>query len=150
MLGSHAQFAMGFVTIAMEPQSLDVGVGSFHVGDLFAGEIGGKSALPELVLTFDLSFGLGRRGIKEADVVELEGPAQLGERVRILSEEDAVIIDVDLQRSPVEKKGRRQEIQVGQQKFSIIEFGTDEQATAIIEHVEHGKVHGGGGKPVMG
>jgi len=68
--GGHTQFAMGFVIVPVESQSLDVRVGSFDLGDLFAGEVGGKSALPELVLTFDFPFRLGRWSIKEADVVE--------------------------------------------------------------------------------
>ena len=59
MLRGHLQFSMSLVDIAMEPQSLDVGIGGFHVANLFAGEIGWESALPELVFAFDLSFGLG-------------------------------------------------------------------------------------------
>jgi hypothetical protein len=46
----QAQFAMGFVGVAMESQSLDVGVGGFELGNLFAGEISREPALPELVL----------------------------------------------------------------------------------------------------
>ena len=150
VLRGHPQFAMGLVDIAMEPQSLDVGIGGFHVGNLFAGEIGWESALPELVFAFDLPFSLGCWSIKEADVVELERPTQLSHRFGILGEENGVVIDVDLQRSSVAEKSRREEIKVGQEKFSIVELGTNEQATAIVEHIEHGKVQGGGGKPMMG
>jgi hypothetical protein len=57
--GGHPQFSMSLVDIAMEPQSLDVGIGGFHVANLFAGEIGWESALPELVFAFDLPSGLG-------------------------------------------------------------------------------------------
>ena len=85
------QFPMDLMNVAMQPQSVDVWVGGFNLGNLFAGEIGWESALPELVFAFDLSFGLGRRGIKEADVVELERPAQLGYRVGILGEENGVV-----------------------------------------------------------
>ena len=141
MLRSHPQFAMGLVDIAMEPQSLDMGIGGFHVANLFAGEIGWESTLPELVFTFDLSFGLGCWSIKEADVVELESPAQLSHRFGILGEENGVIIDVDLQRPSIDDKGRRQEIKVRQEQFSIVELGSNEKAAAIIEHIEHGKVH---------
>ena len=35
-------------------------VGDFELGNLFAGEIGRESALPELVLAFDFAFGVGR------------------------------------------------------------------------------------------
>jgi len=71
--GSHAQFAVGFVGVAMKPQSVDMGIGVFDLGDVFAGEIGREPALPELVFALDFSLGLGRWGIKEANVVEFEG-----------------------------------------------------------------------------
>ena len=53
--------------------------------------------MPKLVRALDFSFCLGRWSIKETDVVKLESPAQLSERVGILGKEDGVIIDVDLQ-----------------------------------------------------
>lgn len=96
VLRGHAQLAMGFVGVAMESQSVDVRIGGFDLGDVFAGEIGWKSALPELVLALDFAFGLRRWGIKEADVVELEGPTELGQRLGILREKHSVIINVDL------------------------------------------------------
>jgi len=105
LLRGHPQFAMGLMNIAMEPQSLDMRVGDFNAGNLFAGEIGWEAALPELVFAFDLSFGLRRRGIKKANIIELECPAQLGQRFGILGEENAMIIDVDLQRSSVAEEG---------------------------------------------
>ena len=140
LLWSHAQFAVGFVGVAMKPQSVDMGIGVFDLGDVFAGEIGREPALPELVFALDFSLGLGRWGIKEANVVELEGRAQLGERVGILGEKHGVIIDVDLQRSAVSQESGGEEIQVGEQEFAVIDFGADEQAAAIVQHIEHGKV----------
>lgn len=95
-LRGQAQFAMDFMDVAMEPQSVDMGVGGFDLGDLFAGEIGWEPALPELVFALDFSLGLGCWRIKEAYVVKLERPAELGERLGILREEHGVIIDVDL------------------------------------------------------
>jgi len=150
MFRGHAQFAMGFVGIAMESQSLDVWVGGFELGNLFAGEIGGKPALPELVLALDFALGLRRWSIKEADIVELKCPAQLGQRVGILGEKDGVIIDVDLQRSAVDQERGGEEIEIGQEEFSAIEFGTDEEAGTIVEHIEHGKVQRAQREPVMG
>ena len=52
-LRGHAQFAVGFAGVAMQSQSVDVGVGQVEFGDLFAGEIGWESALPELVFALD-------------------------------------------------------------------------------------------------
>lgn len=150
LLWSHAQFAVDFVGVAMKPQSVDMGIGIFDLGDVFAGEIGWEPTLPELVFALDFSLGLGRWGIKKANVVELEGRAQLGEHVGILGEKHGVIINIDLQRSAVSQKGGGQEIQVGEQEFAVIDFGADEQAAAIVEHIEHGKVQGAGGEPAMG
>jgi hypothetical protein len=77
---------MDFMRVAVCPQGVDVRVGDFDFGDLFAGEVGGETALPVLVGAFDFAFGLGRGGVAEADVVELERPAQLGESVGIMGE----------------------------------------------------------------
>jgi len=146
----HAQFAMGFVGVAMESQSVDVMVGGFDLGNLFAGEIGREPALPELVFALDFALGLRGWGIKEADVVELERPAELGQRVGILGEEDGVIIDVDLERSAVDQESGGEEIEIGEEEFSAIEFGADEHAATIVEHVEHRKVQRAGREPAMG
>ena len=86
MLRGHAQLAMGFVSVVVQSQSVDMGVGDFDLRDLFTGKIRGKSSLPELVLALNFPLGLRRWGIQEANVVKLESPAQLGQRVRILRE----------------------------------------------------------------
>ena len=125
-------------------------VGGFDFGNVFAGKIRGEPALPELVLALDFTLGLRGWGIKEADVVELECPAELGQRVGILGEEDGVIIDVDLQRSAVDQESGGEEIEIGQEEFSAIEFGTDEHAATIVEHVEHRKVQRAGREPAVG
>jgi len=145
----HAEFAMGFVGVAMKSQSVDVWVGGFDLGNLFAGEIGREPSLPELVLALDFALGLRRWSIKEADVVELERPAELSQRVGILREKDGVIIDVDLQGSAVDQESGGEEIEIGQEEFSAIEFGTDEYAGAIVEHIEHGKVQRAPREPAM-
>jgi hypothetical protein len=64
-----------------------------------------------------------------------------------LSEEDAVKVDIELEGSPISQKGRRQEIEVGQQEFPVVEFGADKQTAAFIEHIEHREVGVGVGKP---
>lgn len=150
LLRGHAQFAMGFVGVAMESQSIDVGVGGLDLSNVLTGEIGWESALPELVLALDFSFGLRRWGIQETNVVELECPAELGQRVGIFREKDGVIIDIDLQGASVAQECGGEEVQIGQEEFSTIEFGTDEEAAAIVEHIEHGEVQSAWGEPPMG
>ncbi len=148
-LSGQFKFAVSFVRVAMESQSVDVSVSIFEFGELFAGEIGGKTFLPELVFALDFAFGLRGWSIKEANVVELQGSAQLGESLWVLSEEDAVIIDIELEWASVGQEGGGEEIQVGQEEFAVIEFGTDEEAAAIVEQVEHREVDGAERKPTM-
>jgi len=108
---------------------------------LFAGKIGWEAFLPELVFALDFAFGLGCGSIKEANVVELQCGAQLGESLRVLSEEDAMIIDIELEGPAIGQEGGRQEIQIGQEEFTVIDFGAYEEAAAIVEHVEHGELN---------
>ncbi len=131
----------------MEPQSIDVDIRIIQFGNFFAGEIGWEAFLPELVFALDFAFGLGCGSIKKANVVELQCRAQLGESLWVLSEEDAVIIDIELEWSPVGQEGGGQEIQIGQEELPVIDFGADEEAAAIVEHVEHGEVNGAEGEP---
>ena len=139
-LWDHAQLAVGFMGVAVESQGVNVRVGDFDVGDAFAGKIGGQSALPELVLPLDFSFGLRSWRIKEANVVVFECRAQLGEGLGIFGEKDGVVVDVDLQRSPIAQESGGEEIEVGEQEFAAIDFGSDEEAATIVEHIEHGKI----------
>ena len=136
--------------VTMEPQRVDMGIGEVELGDVFAGEIGGESALPELVFALDFPLGLGCWGIQEANVIELERPAELGQGFGIFREKDGVIINVDLQWPAVRQESGREKIQVGQEEFSAIEFGTDKEAATIVEHIEHGKVQRAGREPTMG
>jgi hypothetical protein len=92
------------------------------------------------MFALDFSFGLGRWGIKEADVVELERRAKLGECLGILGEENGVIINVDLQRASVGQESDREEIEVGQEEFTAIDFGGDEESAAVVDHIEHGEI----------
>lgn len=146
---SLAQFAMDFMGVAMGAQGVDVWVGFVELGDFFTGEIGGQTALPELVFAFDFAFGLGRGGVAQADVVEFERPAELGQRVGILREKEAVVIDVKLERASVGEKGCGQKIEIGKKEFAFVEFGAGEKTAAIIEHVEHGKGGFGIREPAM-
>ena len=61
-----------------------------------------------------------------------------------------MIIDVELERPAVGQEGSREEIQIGEKEFPIIEFGAHEEAAAVVEHVEHGEVEGAAWEPVVG
>lgn len=135
------KFAMGFMGVVVQAQSVDVSVGVLKFSDLFAGKIRWETFLPELVFAFDFAFGLGGWSIKEANVVELEGRAQLGEGVGSMSEKQGVIIDVELKWAAIGKKGGGEEIEVRQEEFALIDFGAGENAAAIVKHVEHGIIN---------
>ena len=115
---------------------------SLQLADFFTGKVGWETILPELVFAFDFALGLRSWGIKEANVVELESPAQLSESARGFSEKDAVVIDVELQGTSVGQEGCREKIEVRQQEFSVVELGADEESAAIVEHIEHRKIDG--------
>ena len=140
---------MGFMAVAVVAKIVDMAVGIFQIGDLFARKIGWEPFLPKLMFPFDFTFGLRSRSIEETNVIEFEGPAQLGERLRDLREKEAVIIHVELQRSAVGQEGGGQEIKVGQEQFPVIKFRADEKAAAVIEHVEHREVERELRKPGM-
>jgi len=105
--------------------------------------------LPKLMLPFNFAFGLWRRGIEETNVIKLQSPAQLSQRLRGFREKDAVIIHIELQRPAMGQESCRQEIQVGQEQFSVVKFGADEKTTAVIEHVKHGQIVRQLRKPLM-
>jgi len=126
----------------MEAQGIDMSVGVLQLGDFFTGKVGWETILPELVFAFDFALGLRSWGIKEANVVELESPAQLSESARGFSEKDAVVIDVELQGTSVGQEGCGEKIEVRQQEFSVVELGADEESAAIVEHIEHRKIDG--------
>ena len=149
LLRGHAQFAMGFLGVVMEPQLVDVRVGSFDLRDVFAGKIRREAALPELVLALDFPLGLGRWGIQETNVVKFERGPELGQGVGISGEENTVIIDVELQWAAISQESGGQKIEVGEQEFPVVDFGAHKHAAAIVEHIEHGEVQHTGGEPAM-
>lgn len=119
---SLAQFAMDFMGVAVGAQGVDVLVGLVELGDFFTGKIRRQAALPVLVGAFDFALGLGRGRVAQADVVELERPTQLGQRVGIVREEDTVVIDVKLERASVGEKGGGQKIKIGKEEFALVNF----------------------------
>ena len=139
LLGIHFEFAMDFVLVAMEAEVADLRVGLGKVGDLLAGEEGGEAVLPELVFAFDFAFCLRRGGVAEGNAVEAERLAELSEGVGDVGEEDGMEVHVEFEREAVFEEGGREEIVVGQEVFAFVEFGAGEEATTVVEHVEHGK-----------
>ena len=150
LLGFHLEFAMEFVLVAMAAQVGEVEIGLREIGDVFAGEKGGETVLPELVFAFDFAFGLRRGGVAEGDAVEVEGLAELGEGVGDMSEEEGVEVHIEFQGQAAFEKGGREEVVIGQEVFMLVEFGAGEEAAAIVEHVQHGEEAFAAREPAMG
>ena len=113
---------MGFLGVMVQAQSVDVKISVLKLREGFAGKIRREAFLPELVFSLNFPFGLWGWSITKTNVVELERPAQLGERVRVMGEKDGVIIDVKLEWPSVGQKGGGQEIKIGQEEFPLIDF----------------------------
>ena len=149
-LRSHFEFTVDLVLVAVATQVLDVRVSLVQVGDVLAGEVGRQALLPIEMAALHFTLGLGSGSEAKRDVIEVKGLAQLGEGFGVMSEEQAVEIHVEFQRQAMLLEGRRQEVEVGQEQFALINFGTGENPAAIIEHVEHGKGLGAAGEPAVG
>lgn len=139
LLGFHFEFAVEFVLVAMVAQEGEVGVGLGEIGDVFAGEEGGETVLPEVMFAFDLALGLGRGGVAEGDAVEVEGLAELGEGVWDVGEEEGVEVHIEFKGEAAFEKGGGEEVVIGEEVFMLVEFGAGEEAAAVVEHVEHGE-----------
>lgn len=150
LLGFHFEFAVDFMPVMVEPQVLDMRISLVQIRDLFAGEEGGQALLPEEVGAFDFALGLGSRSIAEGDAVEVKGLAQLGKSVWGMGKEQAMKVHIDFQRQAIFHKGGGQQIEIGQQRFALINFGTGQDPAAIVEHVDHGKGLGAVGEPAVG
>ena len=67
-----------------------------------------------------------------------------------MREKNAVVIDVELERTSAGQEGGRQEVEAGEQKFALVELGSGEETAAIIQHVEHGEGKFGVREPAVG
>lgn len=149
LLGRHAQLAVAFVEVVMLAELLDPAIGLGDLADAFGSKEGGQPVLPEKVEALDLTLRLGAGGVQEGEVVEFERRAQLGEGLGLLSEEEAVAVHVEGQRQAAVGEGGRQEIEVGQERFPLIESGAGDQARAVIDQIQQRVVDRGAGKPRM-
>ena len=59
---------------------------AIHTG----GKVSGQALLPEEVTAFDFAFGLWGWSVTEADAIEVQSLAQLGQGVRVMGEEQQV------------------------------------------------------------
>ena len=101
LLRFHLEFTMDFMLVAVQAQMLDMRVGLVDVREVLTGKEGRQALLPEGVFAFDLALGLRCGGVTKAHAIEVQGPAQLSEGLRIMGEEETMVIDIEFQRQSV-------------------------------------------------
>ena len=124
MFGSvrgDTEFTVNFVLVDVWEQVIQEVVGPFQFDDTICREQGWESFLPVIVAAFDFAFGLGCRGIAEGHSVEVQGRAELGEGLWGVGKEEGVVVDIESQGQAVGLKGTRQEVEVSQEGFGVIE-----------------------------
>jgi len=106
--------------------------------------------LPVVVAAFDFAFGLGSGGVTQGDAIEVQGGAELGERVRGVGEEEGVEVHIEGQWQAVGEKDAGEEIQMGQEGFAGIEASAGVEAGGVVQDVEEGLFVWVCGQPGMG
>ena len=104
-LRGGADLAVFFVTVVVEAERFDEVVGFGDARDVFGGEEGGETFLPEVVRALDFSFGLRGGREAEGDLVKAQGGTELGKGVWLTGEEKRVIVDVEDKRQAAGGEG---------------------------------------------
>lgn len=100
-----AEFAMDFVLVGVREELVEELVGGGEFEDVVGGEEWDESFLPVVVAAFDFAFGLGCGGVEEFDAVEVEGCAELGEGIWVVSVEEGMVVHVECQGQAVDLEG---------------------------------------------
>jgi len=116
----HLEFTMDFMLVAVQAQMLDMRVGLVDVREVLTGKEGRQALLPEGVFAFDLALGLRCGGVTKAHAIEVQGPASLSEGLRIMGEEETMVIDIEFQRQSVFDESGGQQIEVSEQGFALV------------------------------
>lgn len=135
-LRSGADLTMLFVRIVMQAHRLEERVGWGEGGDLLGGKKGGETFLPEVMETFNFAFGLWGGRVAQGDLIEMEGGAELGEGIGLMSEEEGVIIDVECERQATSEKGAGEEVEMSQKRLAWVEPRQRHHAAVIIKELE--------------
>ena len=133
LVWSLAQFAMDFMLVGVGQELVEQLVGSGEFGNAVGGQERDKAFLPVVVTAFDFAFGLWGGSVTELDAVEVQGRAELGKGVRVVSVEEGVVVHIEGQREAVRLKGAGEEVEVGQQGFSGVEACAGVEARGIVE-----------------
>ena len=128
-----AEFAVDFVLVGVGKQLVEQVVGPAEFEDLVGGQERGQTFLPVVVTAFDFTFGLRSGGVAQGDPIEVEGGAQLGEGVGVVSVEEGMVVHVEGQGQAVGLESAGEEIEVRQESFAGIEAGAGVVAGGVVD-----------------
>lgn len=140
---------MFFVPVVVEAELFDEAVGFGECRDVFGGEEGGKTFLPEVVRALDLSFGLRGGREAEGDLVKAQGRAELGEGVWLVGEEKRVVVDIECQGQTAGGEGAGKEVEMSQETLARVEPCEGKKAAVVVEEFEQRRLLGLVRKPAM-
>jgi hypothetical protein len=142
-----AEFAVDFVLVGVGDELVEQWVGPDQFDDLVGGQERNQAFLPVVVAAFDFAFGLWGGGVEEFDAVEMEGRAELGEGVRVVSVEEGVVVHVKRQGQAVGLENAGKEVEVGQEGFAWVEACAGVEARGVVEDFQEDLFVGTAGQP---
>jgi hypothetical protein len=148
-VGCLAEFAMAFVLVGVGCELVEQMVGPDQCHEVVGGQEGDEAFLPVVMAAFDFAFGLGRWGLKQLDAVEVPGGTDLGQRVGALRKDKSVVIDVEFECQAVFAEGGREEVEVSEEGFGVINRGPDADVRAVIKEIQEGIMFLVAGEPAM-
>lgn len=130
------QFPVNFMLVDVWQQLIEEVVGTFEFEEAICGQQGREAFLPVIMAAFDFAFGLGCWGIAKGHAVEVQRRTELGEGFWGVGEEEGVVVHVEGQGQAVGLEGARQEVEVSQESFGVVEAGTDIVTRGIIQKIK--------------
>ena len=149
-LRGGADLAVFFVCVVVEAKLLDEVVGFRKSGDVFGGKESGETLLPEVMRTFDFSFGLGSGGKAQGDFVEAQGGTQLSKGLGLVGEEKGVVIDIEGEGQAASGQSAGKKVEMSQETLAWVKPREGKQAAVVVEQFEQRRLLRLVGKPVMG
>ena len=102
--------------------------------------------MPVVVAAFDFAFGLRGGGEAQGHAVEVECGSELGEGLWGLGVEEGMEVHVKGQGQAMGAEGAGEEVEMGQQGFTLVEACAGVVAGGVVEEVEQALFGGGAGE----
>ena len=149
-LRGGGDFAMFFHLVMVFAQGIEQVICRGQLINIFGLKERGQTFLPELVTALDFAFGLGSGSITEGDDIKAQSGGQLGVSLWGVGEEEAVIIDIETEGQTVGLEDAAEEVHVGEESFTWVKTGAEDDAAVIVEDVEQTGLPVLIGEPVVG